>query len=229
MIGSAGVSAPSTDHGAFDLLVHRGESGPRTRSGIMALEILDSTLDRDRLRARFDNASRKVLRLRQRAVIPTLPAAPPMPVPQDLRPNDLMREDIPQLPGAIGGGILDSVSGRLRLVGRMAGSPGAAQFGAFDYDIYIAGAKVLRQCGIGSLPGVALIVVLISRGGYATITARYDRAAIAHADMFAKCLRRGFDEGLALAPGPCEPAVPASFPDHQDKSITATSGSAAYS
>ena len=494
MTGSADASGPASDLGAFDLLMHRGEANPRTRSGIMALEILDSTPDWDRLRARFDNASRKVLRLRQKVVMPTLPTgparwvvdpdfnldfhvrrvrvpepgtlrevldlaevilqspldisrplwsvtlveglagggaatllhlshavtdgvgaatmfaeiydlepsppdkpAPPMPVPQDLSPNELMRDGINQLPGAIVGGILDAVSGGLGLVGRMARSPGSALFGAIDYarsgrrmvrraaepspllrrrslstrteaiemklgdlhraaramegsindaylaglcgalrlyhealgvpinslpmavpvnlraeadpaggnrfagvnlaapvgvvdpavriqkirkqmiqrreeaaidmigavapllallpdaaleavsgslvdsdvqasnvpsypgDTYIAGAKVLRQYGIGPLPGVALMVVLISRGGYATITARYDRAAIAHPELFARCLRRGFDEVLALAPGPRARVVPASFPDHQDQPITATNGSAAYS
>ena len=52
--------------GALDMLLHRGEANPRTRSGIMALEILDTTPDWERFRAAFDNASRKVLRLRQK-------------------------------------------------------------------------------------------------------------------------------------------------------------------
>ena len=45
-------------------------------------------------------------------------------------------------------------------------------------DTFIAGAKILRQYGIGPLPGVAMMVVLISRAGYCTITTRYDRASI---------------------------------------------------
>jgi diacylglycerol O-acyltransferase len=44
-----------------------------------------------------------------------------------------------------------------------------------------------------------MMVVLISRGGYVTVTARYDRASIAHEDLFAECLQRGFNEVLALA------------------------------
>ena len=83
-------------------------------------------------------------------------------------------------------------------------------------DTYIAGAKVLRQYGLGPLPGVAMMVVLVSRGGFATITARYDRAAIAHEDLFAECLRRGFDEVLALAGDPPPRVVPSSFPDVKD-------------
>ncbi|PWQ88779.1 wax ester/triacylglycerol synthase family O-acyltransferase, partial [Enterococcus faecium] len=59
-------------------------------------------------------------------------------------------------------------------------------------DTFIAGAKVLRQYGIGPLPGVAMMVVLVSRSGYCTITARYDRASITDQDLFARCLLAGF-------------------------------------
>src|ERR1700748_3373629 len=63
--------------GPVDYLLHRGEANPRTRSGIMALEILDTTPDWDRFRTRFENASRRVVRLRQKVVVPTLPTASP--------------------------------------------------------------------------------------------------------------------------------------------------------
>ena len=96
-------------------------------------------------------------------------------------------------------------------------------------DTYLAGAQVLRQYGIGPLPGVAMMVVLVSRGGFATVTARYDRAAVAHPDLFAQCLRQGFDEVLALAGGPAPHVVPASFPDLVDQSTQRKNGSVAYS
>ena len=76
-------------------------------------------------------------------------------------------------------------------------------------DTFIAGAKILRQYGIGPLPGVAMMVVLISRAGYCTITTRYDRAAITDSDLWARCLLSGFDEVLAL--GGDGRATPASF------------------
>ncbi|MDT7740129.1 MAG: diacylglycerol O-acyltransferase / wax synthase, partial [Mycobacterium sp.] len=66
-----------TSLGPVDYLLHRGEANPRTRSGIMALELLDSTPDWDRFRTRFENASRRALRLRQKVVVPTLPTAAP--------------------------------------------------------------------------------------------------------------------------------------------------------
>src|ERR1700742_3195538 len=60
-----------------DQILHRGEAHPRTRSGIMTVEILDTTPDWQRFRTRFYNASRKVLRLRQKVVMPTLPTVAP--------------------------------------------------------------------------------------------------------------------------------------------------------
>ncbi|MGI9124408.1 MAG: wax ester/triacylglycerol synthase family O-acyltransferase [Mycobacterium sp.] len=466
---------------AFDLLMHRGEANPRTRSGIMAVEILDATPDWERFRGLFENASRKVLRLRQKVVMPTLPTAParwvvdpdfnldfhvrrvrvpqpgklrdvldfaevmlqspldisrplwtatlvegleggkaatllhlshavtdgvgatamfaeiydlqrdasprpepPLPVPEDITGNDLMREGLNHLPGLIAGGVVGAVAGGLGLVGKVVTNPAGALFGAIEYarsgrrmtrraaepspllrrrslstrteaiemklgdlhraakaaegsindaylaglcgalrlyhealgvpinslpmavpvnlraeadpaggnrfaginlgapvgvsdagvriqkirkqmisrreeaaidligavapvltllpdaaleamsgsviasdvqasnvpvypgDTFIAGAKVLRQFGVGPLPGVAMMVVLISRGGFATVTTRYDRAAIAEPELWARCLRQGFDEVLALAGDPHPRVVPASFTDQPD-------------
>ena len=77
MAESVEVAELSDELGPVDYLMHRGEANPRTRSGIMALELLDTTPDWDRFRTRFENASRRVLRLRQKVVVPTLPTAPP--------------------------------------------------------------------------------------------------------------------------------------------------------
>jgi hypothetical protein len=43
-----------------------------------------------------------------------------------------------------------------------------------------------------------MMAVLVSRGGYITVTTRYDRAAVADDELWAGCLLRGFDEILAL-------------------------------
>jgi diacylglycerol O-acyltransferase / wax synthase len=465
----------SDELGAVDLLLHRGEANPRTRSGVLAIEILDTTPDWNRYRTVFENASRRALRLRQRVVVPTLPTvaprwvvdpdfnldfhvrrmrapepgtlrqvldlaefnlqapldinrplwsatlveglqggksasvfhmshavtdgmgavemfeqfydlerdppaknAPPMPVPQDLSANDLMREGINHLPGAIVGGVRDALFGSLGVVGRVVRDPGSAVAGVIDYaqssarvmaraaepspllrrrslaarseaidipladlykaakaangsindaylaglcgalrlyhetlgvpiatlpmavpvslrsdddpaggnrftginlaapvgvsdpairirkiraqmtkrreeraldiigamapvlsvlpapileamtgsivsadvqasnvpmfagDTYLAGAKVLRHYGLGPLPGVAMMVVLLSRGGMCTITCRYDRASVTDEALFAQCLQSGFDEVLALAGEPPPRSVPAS-------------------
>jgi diacylglycerol O-acyltransferase / wax synthase len=462
--------------GPLDYLLHRGEAHPRTRSGIMALEILDTTPDWDRFRTRLENASRRVLRLRQKVVVPTLPTAAPrwvvdpdfnldfhvrrmrvtepctlrqvfdlaevmlqspldiarplwtatlvegladgkaatllhlshavtdgvgsvemfaqiydlerdpppqptpaQPIPQDLSANDLMREGLNHLPANVVNGVLAALGGAVSMVGRAVLNPASAVTGVLGYassgarvlqqaaepspllrrrslstrsealdmklsdlhraakagggsindaylaalcgalgryhealgvpvstlpmavpvnmraeadsaggnrftgvnlaapigtadpiarirkiraqmtqrreeralnvlgsiapvlsvlpgplleavtdsivasdvqasnvpvfpeDTYLAGAKILRQYGIGPLPGVAMMVVLISRGGYCTITARYDRAAVRDEALFARCLLEGFDEILALAGEPAPHAVPASF------------------
>jgi hypothetical protein len=67
-------------------------------------------------------------------------------------------------------------------------------------DTYIAGAKVLRLYGVGPVPGVAMMVVLTTRSGTCTVTVRYDTDSVTEPELFAKCLRGGFDEVLALAP-----------------------------
>ncbi|CQD12183.1 acyltransferase, ws/dgat/mgat subfamily protein [Mycobacterium europaeum] len=476
MTESDGVVKLSDQLGPVDYLMHRGEANPRTRSGIMALELLDTTPDWDKFLTRFENASRRVLRLRQKVVVPTLPTAsprwvvdpdfnlefhvrrmrvaepgtmrdvfnlaevmlqspmdisrplwtatlveglpdgkaatllhvshavtdgvggvqmfaeiydlernppakptPPLPIPQDLTPNDLMRQGINHLPTAVVGGVLSAVSGAVSAAGRAVLEPASTVSGVVGYalsgmrvlnraaepspllrrrslatrteaidipladlhraakagggsindaylaglcgalrryhealgvpistlpmavpvnlraeadtaggnrftgvnlaapvgtvdpvsrmkkiraqmtqrrdepamniigsvapllsvlptavlegltgsvigsdvqasnvpvypgDTYIAGAKVLRQYGIGPLPGVAMMVVLISRGGWCTITVRYDRAAVRNEPLFAQCLLEGFDEILALAGDSAPHAVPASF------------------
>ena len=459
---------------AVDQLLHRGEANPRTRSGLMGIELLDATPDWERFRARFENASRKVLRMRQKVVMPTLPtAAPrwvidpdfnldfhirrvrvpapgtlrevmdlaeialqspmdisrplwtatlveglalgkaatmlhlshavtdgvgaiemfaniydterdpppadvaPLPIPEDLSPGDLMREGLNRLPRSIAGGFRGAIGGTAFAFARAVRDPVAAVGGVVNYakssvrtmgpvadpspllrrrslssrseaidiafgdlhraakaaggsindaylaglcgslrlyheakgipifalpmavpvnlrsdddpaggnrfagvtlaapvgvvdptkriqrvraqmmrkreeraidmvgaiapiisllpdavlesvagsvvnsdvqasnvpiypgDTYIAGGKILRHYGIGPLPGVAMMVVLVSRAGYCTITTRYDRAAIADPNLWARCLRAGFDEVLAL--GGDGRSIPASF------------------
>jgi WS/DGAT/MGAT family acyltransferase len=476
MAESDGGVKLSDELGPVDYLMHRGEANPRTRSGIMALELLDTTPDWERFRSRFENASRRVRRLRQKVVVPTLPTAaprwvvdpdfnldfhvrrvrvsgsgtlrevfdlaevmlqspmdisrplwtatlveglddgkaatllhvshavtdgvggvemfaeiydldrdpppkptPPQPIPQDLTPNDLMRQGLNRLPFALVNGVVGAVAGAVSAAGKAVLDPVSTVGGAVGYamsgmrvmnraaepspllrrrslasrteaidiplsdlhraakagggsindaylaglsgalrryhvalgvpistlpmavpvnlraeadtaggnrftgvnlaaplgtpdpvarmkkiraqmtqrrdepamnivgsiapvlsvlptpvlegltgsvigsdvqasnvpvypgDTYIAGAKVLRQYGIGPLPGVAMMVVLISRGGWCTITVRYDRAAVRNEALFAQCLLEGFDEILALAGDPAPHAVPASF------------------
>lgn len=54
-----------------------------------------------------------------------------------------------------------------------------------------------------------MMTVLVSRGGFVTVTTRYDRAAVVDDALWADCLLRGFDEILAL--GGEGRAVAASF------------------
>jgi diacylglycerol O-acyltransferase / wax synthase len=82
--------------------------------------------------------------------------------------------------------------------------PGYAQ------ETFLAGAKVERQYGMGPLPRVAMMAVLISRAGTCTVTFRYDTASFAAPDQLEKCLQLGFDEVVELGrprPG-SRPAAP---------------------
>src|ERR1700751_2255390 len=61
----------------LDYLLHRGEAYPATRSAFLNLEILDGPADWGRLREAMDRASRVVIRMRQKVVVPPLPTTPP--------------------------------------------------------------------------------------------------------------------------------------------------------
>ena len=60
----------------LDYLLHRGEAHPATRSAFLNVEILDRPADWGRLREAMDRASRVVIRMRQKVVIPPVPATP---------------------------------------------------------------------------------------------------------------------------------------------------------
>jgi diacylglycerol O-acyltransferase len=70
--------------------------------------------------------------------------------------------------------------------------PGYAQ------DTFLAGARVERQYGLGPLPRVAMMAILISRAGTCTVAFRYDTASFTAADLLEKCLQAGFDEIVEL-------------------------------
>ena len=55
-----------------------------------------------------------------------------------------------------------------------------------------------RQYGLGPLPRVAMMAILISRAGTCTVAFRYDTASFSAADQLEKCLRLGFDEVVEL-------------------------------
>ena len=60
-------------------------------------------------------------------------AAPPLPIPQDLSPNDLMREGFNRLPGAIAGGVRDALFGAAQAVGNVIRDPVSSVGSAVDY------------------------------------------------------------------------------------------------
>jgi diacylglycerol O-acyltransferase / wax synthase len=79
----------------------------------------------------------------------------------------------------------------------------ASNVPGYSQETFLAGARVDRQYGMGPLPRVAMMVVLISRAGICTVTFRYDTASFAFTDVLEKSLQLGFDEVIELGrPGP---------------------------
>ncbi len=78
--------------------------------------------------------------------------------------------------------------------------PGYAQ------QTFLAGARVDRQYGMGPMPRVAMMAILISRAGMCTVTFRYDTASFTAADQLEKCLQLGFDEIVELGRPPTRSA-----------------------
>ena len=103
----------------------------------------------------------------------------------------------------------------------------ASNVPVYPGDTFIAGAKILRQYGLGPLPGVAMMVVLMSRAGYITITTRYDRAAVTDGDLFAP-MPASRDSTKCWRSAAKDVAVPASFtPDADEPSPSSPNGSSA--
>lgn len=78
--------------------------------------------------------------------------------------------------------------------------PGYAQ------ETFLAGARVDRQYGLGPLPRVGMMAILISRAGTCTVAFRYDTASFTAADQLEKCLQAGFDEIVELGRPPTRSA-----------------------
>jgi diacylglycerol O-acyltransferase / wax synthase len=89
--------------------------------------------------------------------------------------------------------VLQPIAGRVTSADIQASNvPGYAQ------ETFLAGAKVERQYGMGPLPGVAMMAVLVSRAGICTLTARYDTASFTEPEQLEKCLQLGLDEVVQL-------------------------------
>jgi len=74
----------------------------------------------------------------------------------------------------------------------------ASNVPGYTQETFLAGARVDRQYGLGPLPHVGMMAVLISRAGTCTVSFRYDTASFAASDQLEKCLQAGFDEIVEL-------------------------------
>lgn len=67
--------------------------------------------------------------------------------------------------------------------------------------VYVAGAKVLGTYVIGPRPGVSAMVTMLSYAGTCCIGVNVDPVLVPDTEVFATCLRDGFEEVLALGRG----------------------------
>ncbi|TMK61285.1 MAG: wax ester/triacylglycerol synthase family O-acyltransferase [Actinobacteria bacterium] len=84
----------------------------------------------------------------------------------------------------------------------------ASNVPGFPEPPYIAGARVVKTLPFGPVPGVAMMVVMLSEGGICYLGVNYDTASVTDRDLFARCLRDGVDEVLALEHEPARPPTP---------------------
>jgi diacylglycerol O-acyltransferase len=63
-----------------------------------------------------------------------------------------------------------------------------------DFPMYLAGTKVDRFYAFGPLPGVPVMVVLVSYEGVCSLGFTIDPAAVAESALFLTCMREAFDE-----------------------------------
>jgi diacylglycerol O-acyltransferase len=84
----------------------------------------------------------------------------------------------------------------------MANDVQASNIPGFPESPYIAGAKIVKTLPFGPVPGVAMMIVMVTEGGMCYVGVTYDTASVTDGELFARCLRESFDEVLALEAEP---------------------------
>ena len=74
----------------------------------------------------------------------------------------------------------------------------ASNIAGLGHTAYLAGAKITHTYMFGPRPGVAAMVVMASYDGTCCVGFNVDPDAIADLELFADCIRQGFDEVLAV-------------------------------
>lgn len=126
----------------------------------------------------------------------------------------LLREQMIRARTNTGAGVIDLVASVLAwlpqplLAGR--GSPGVdvqvSNVPGHPGVRYIAGARILRTIPLGPIPGVAMMITMVSRAGRCFVGINFDSAAISDHDLLLRCLRAAFDD--VIAAGSTKPRRP---------------------
>jgi hypothetical protein len=107
-----------------------------------------------------------------------------------LNPLGVVAPALSRLPTALLGVLASSAAGTDVQASNVRGYPEAP---------YVAGARIEKTYWFGPLPGVAMMVVLMSQAGTCFVGVHYDTASVSDGELFTRCLREGFDEVLAVA------------------------------
>jgi diacylglycerol O-acyltransferase len=76
----------------------------------------------------------------------------------------------------------------------------ASNVPGYPVPTFIDGIRVLRSFGFGPVPGVGAMITMTSMETRCEVAANYDTDAFTDAELFARCLRDGFDETISSAP-----------------------------
>jgi len=108
-------------------------------------------------------------------------------------PPDAVAQALSRLPGPL----LDALASKAATT-----DINASNVRGYPDDPYVAGAKIVKAYWFGPLTGVAIMALLMSQAGTCFVGVHYDTASVTDSQLFARCLREGFDEVLAAAPRP---------------------------
>jgi diacylglycerol O-acyltransferase / wax synthase len=88
-----------------------------------------------------------------------------------------------------------------RLSGALTGSNDlqASNIRGVGHPVYLAGARVTHLYPFGPRPNIPAMITMVSHDGTCCVGANLDPAAVTDVGLFARCLRDGFDEVLAIA------------------------------
>jgi diacylglycerol O-acyltransferase len=81
----------------------------------------------------------------------------------------------------------------------------ASNVPGYVHSPYVAGAKITKLLPFGPVPGVPMMILLVTTAGTCYVGAHCDTAAVTDSELFAKCLQAGFDEVFAGAPAEPDP------------------------
>ena len=99
----------------------------------------------------------------------------------------------------------------------------ASNVPGYPKDRFFAGSRITASIPIGPLPGVAMMVTMVTMSGRCFVGIHYDTAAVTESELFLRCLTEGFAEVMAQPPAPQEATSPKATPQKKSPAKKAAS------